>query len=249
MTRRLQGWSRCRRAGRCLQVIVLLGLVTSVGSWARAEWVVGFSVEEGVSLMGGPLSYRMASPDGVTGASIDAVTTASRPSHAGGVLLSLRRGGTGALVLGLEYVHYRIGLDWEFGRGAFDVVALRIPLLARLVLVRRRGRSLVTFGFGGYGEVTLYDRGVLAGDQVTIEVAPAGAGLLIELRIEPFEIARSEGRLIPGLFLRGYRGLVTGLSDEFGSRAPLCSATIGLALRYEFSPSSTGSQGNGLSGR
>lgn len=223
--------------------------VTVTATVARAEWGFGVAVDEGVSVLGGPLSYRMASPDGVTGASVDAVTTASRPSHAGGVHLEIRHGeGSGRLLVGLEYVHYRFDIDTGWSRAQMDVVGARLVVLARLVLMRLRRAPLLSFGAGGYLEATLWDRGELAGEQLEVELSPLGAGLVIELRLEPIliELSRERGRLVPGLFLRGYRGLVTQLRDELGSEAPLSSFTLGVGLRYELPESS---QGNGRSGR
>jgi hypothetical protein len=242
---RRRGARPWRGAWRLLAVVAA---VVTAATLARAEWIVGVSVEEGLSFLGGPLSYRMARPDGVTGASIDAVTSASHPASSGGVNVSLRRPGTGALVLGVEYVHYRFDLDWEHGRAAMDVVALRVPLLARLTLVPYRGRPFVTFGFGGYLEVALYDRGLLVGDQVGVEVAPLGAGLVVELRAEPVHSTHRWGTLIPALVLRGQRGLAAQVRDDLGSRAPLSSATLGVALRYE-PPSRPPAHGSGRSGR
>lgn len=247
--------------------VIQVALLTCLVAGARADWELGVSVEEGVTMMGGPLEYRLASPsaladsegveatpqevivDGVTSASIDAITSASRVSHAGGVHLNLSRGDSGSLVFGLEYIHYRFVLDYEFGRASMDIVGLRVLALARLTLVRFRGSSAFTFGFGGYLEVALLDRAELSGGRVDLEVSPAGFGVAVDFHVHPFRFPLSNGRgtLVPGIFLRGYRGVVTQLTDEFGSDAPLVSTTIGFELRYQLQSSAT--QVNGRSGR
>lgn len=247
--------------------VTLVAMLTTLVAGARADWELGVSVEEGVTMMGGPLEYRLASPsaaaaaagleetpqdaivDGVTGASVDAITSASRVSHAGGVHVNLSRGDSGALVFGLEYIHYRFDLDYEFGRASMDIVGLRVLALARLTLARYRGSPAFTVGFGGYLEVAILDRAELSGGVVDLEVSPAGFGVAVDFHIHPFRFPLSSGRgtLIPGLFLRGYRGVITQLRDELGSDAPLVSTTIGLELRYQFQSSAT--QGSGRSGR
>jgi hypothetical protein len=247
--------------------VIVVAMTTCLIAGARADWELDVSVEEGVTLMGGPLTYRLASPsnveqaksleamprdaevDGVTGASIDAITSASRVSHAGGVHLNVRRGDTGSMTFGLEYNHYRFDLDYELGRASMDIVSLRLLALVRLTLARFRGSSAFTFGFGGYLELALFDRAELSGGPVDIDVAPAGFGIAVDFHLHPFRFTVSNGRgtLIPGLFLRGYRGLVTQLRDELGSDAPLVSTTIGFEMRYRFQSEAT--QGTGRSGR
>jgi hypothetical protein len=251
---------RGRWKGRLAWAGVSLAAVLSCTvAGARAEWVLGVSLEEGVSAMGGPLEYRLARPvpvegmevanevDAVTSASVDAITSASRVSHAGGVHLHLSRGTSGSLVFGLEYVHYRFDLDYDVGRASFDVVGLRLLVLARLALARLRGSPAFTFGFGGYLEVTPYDRAELAGERVDVQVHPVGFGVVVDFNLHPFRFALpgDRGAMVPSLFLRGFRGVVTQLRDELGSDAPLVSVTMGLAVRYEF-PST---QGNGRPGR
>jgi hypothetical protein len=201
-----------------------------------------------VSVLGGPLDYRLASAgtDAVTGASIDAITAASRVSHGGGVHVQLTRGGTGAIDLGLEYVQYRFDLDSGFGRARLDVTALRVPFMVRLALWQLRGHPALTFGFGGYLELAVYDRAELSGEQLGVELEPASVGLAVSFHLHPWRFALPGGRgaLVPGAFLRGYRGLKTQLRDDLGSAAPLCSIALGLELRYSFP-----SQGNGRAGR
>jgi hypothetical protein len=177
----------------------------------------------------------MAAPDQVTRASVDAVTAASRIASSGGVHVHLRRGGAATLSLGLEYIHYRFDLDYEFGRADVDVLGLRLLAAARLPLLFYRGRPLASFGFGGYAELAVYDKAVLSGSWVNLTLAPAGAGLSVELHLHPFRFALPAGRghLVPGLFARAYRGLIAQLEDEFGSEAPLSSIALGLELRYD----------------
>jgi len=256
----MSGHRRARSAGPIAWAGVAVAAVLSCTvAGARAEWAVGVSVEEGVSAMGGPLVYRLASPsqpeglepagdvDGVTGASVDAITSASHISHAGGVHVHLRRGGTGSLVLGLEYVHYRFDLDYEVGRASMDIVGLRLLALARLALVQRRGSPAFTFGFGCYLEVTPYDKAELSGGWVDIDVDPVGFGVVVDFNLHPFRFVLDgdRGVLVPSLYMRGFRGVITQLRDELGSDAPLVSVTFGLALLYEF----RSSHGNGRSGR
>jgi len=202
---------------------------------AWAELRLGITVNEGVSVMGGPLRSHMASPDGITGASVDAITTASRLSHSGGVIVHLERGGPGSLDLGLEYVQYRFDLDYEFGHASMDVVGLRVLALARLVLLRHHDTSMITFGFGAYLELTLYDEAAISGSWVNLTVAPAGFGLTVDLAINPyrFRLPGEHGFLTPGLYARAYRGILSQLEDELGSEAPLSSIAVGLALRYD----------------
>ena len=214
------------------------GVVCTVAAAAFAELHLGLSLGEGVSFMGGPLRSHMAStnPDAVTGASIDAITTASRVAHGGGVHVHLQRPDTGALVLGLEYIHYRFDLDYELGRASMDVAGLRVIVLARLTLLRVRGAPLVTFGFGGYLELTFYDAATLSGSWIDISIEPASFGIAVDLGVTPYRFRLSGGRgtLTPGIFARAYRGLLPQLRDEVGSEAPLSSIAVGLDLRYDF---------------
>jgi hypothetical protein len=243
--RALQKWRRrpSLLAPRASLTIVLL---LTIGAVAHADWRVGVTAEEGLQLLGGPLTNRLARPDGVTAASVDAITSASRPAHGGGLHLDLRRGGNGALLLGLEYVHYRFDLDYGVARADLDVISLRLLALARLPLFQRGGAALLSFDFGPYLELTLYDRAELTGAQVDIELEPVTVGVAIGFRLEPLRIrlSRERGALIPGLYFRGYRGLLTHMIDDRGSSAPLVSAIIGLGLRYEL----PASQGNGRAG-
>lgn len=220
-----------------LTTVLLVALTALLLCTARAdaEWQVSLSLEEGLSLMGGPLTNRLAPPDAITSASVDAITSASRPAHGGGVHLQLRRGGTGALVIGLEYVHYRFDLDYGVGRAGLDIVSLRLLTLARLALIQHAGRPILNFDFGPYLELSLYDRAELVGTQVELELEPVGVGIIIGFQLEPhrFTLANDRGALIPSLFFRGYRGLLTHLRDDRGSTAPLVSAIVGIGLRYE----------------
>ena len=87
-------------------LVVAFVVVAAIGV-AAGEVGVAVSVEGGASLMGGPLRYHMAAPeeatsdlsttDQVTGASIDAVTGASRITSAGGVQVHLDHGGRATL--------------------------------------------------------------------------------------------------------------------------------------------------------
>ncbi len=226
-------------------IVALCGVVV-----AHAEWEVGVAAHEGVSLFGGPIGYRMAAAENVdarTGASTDAITSASRISHAGGLDLQLRRGGTGQLVLGIDYVHYRFELDSGISRINMDVVGLRVLALARLVLLQRQGAPLFSFGFGGYVEITVLDRAEIAGEQMEVELVPASVGIIVDLHFAPFRFPLTGGRgqLVPAVFFRGFRGFTAQYRDDAGSAAPLASITLGLELAYLF-PSS---QGNGRAGR
>lgn len=210
-------------------------LVFLAGAVAWADWNFGVSVEEGVSVMGGPLTYKMANPDGVTGASIDAVTSASNVSHSGGVHFALRKEGSGGLSLGLEYVHYRFDLDYEYSRINIDIVSLRLLVMADLVLLRFRDAPLISFGFGGYLELMVLDSAEISGSMLNVETNVASFGIVADFRITPFRFALpTRGTLCPSLFLRLYRGMLPQYQDELGSRAPLASATIGLGLSYKF---------------
>lgn len=236
MVRRDDSARRRRPWSRKAVALAAACVVCSLAAAAWAEIHLGLSLGEGVSFMGGPLRSHMASPDGVTGASVDAITTASRVAHGGGVHLHLQRPGTGSLVLGLEYIHYRFDLDYEFGRASMDIAGLRVLVLARLVLFQLRGEPLLTFGFGGYLELTFYDAATLSGSWVNIEVEPAAFGIAVDVGIHPYRFAVSGGRghLTPGIFARAYRGLLTQFRDELGSEAPLSSIAVGLDLRYDF---------------
>jgi hypothetical protein len=210
-------------------------LALGVGAAAWAELRLGVSAEEAVSVMGGPLRPRMARPDQVTSASVDAITTASRLASSGGALVHLEGRGLGTLSLGLEYVHYRFDLDYEFGRAAVDVVGLRALAMARLPLLRVRGAPALTFGFGLYAEVTISDEVALSGSEVDLTFAPFAAGLIVDLHVRPwrFDLGPGRGGLAPGLFARAYRGLVAQLEDGLGSSAPLSSIALGLELCYD----------------
>ncbi len=227
-----RGWSR----GRLLAAVATGAALCSLAAAAWAELGFGLTVNEGVSVMGGPVRPHMASPDGVTGASIDAITTASRVAHGGGAIFHLRRGGSGSLDLGLEYIHYRFDMDYQFGRASMEVVGLRVLALARLVPVRLRGVPVVTFGFGAYLELTLYSEAVLSGSWINLDVASAGFGLTFDLIIQPYRFALSgdRGHLTPGIYARAYRGVLSQLEDELGSEAPLASIAVGVSLRYDF---------------
>lgn len=231
--------------------VTLIAVLSCFVAGARAEWELGVSVNSGLSIMGGPLEYRLASPtavaeseampqavdvDGVTSASVDAITSASRLSHAGGVHFNVSRGTSGAMVFGLEYAHYRFDLDYGFGRASMDIVALRLLALARLTLIRYRGSPAFTFGVGCYLELALMDKAELSGSEVELDLSPAGFGVVVDFNLHPFRFVLSgdRGVLVPGLYLRGFRGLITQLRDDFGSDAPLVSTTIGLELRYLF---------------
>lgn len=228
--------SRDRRGPRVWAGVALLAVLAGLGDWARAELGVDVSVEEGVSVLGGPLDYRLArsQTDAVTGASVDAITAASHVSHGGGVHVQLSRGGGGSVDLGLEYAQYRFDLDTGFGRADVGVTALRIPFMVRLALWRFRGNPALTFGFGGYLELVIADRAALSGDPIGLELEPASVGLAVSFHLHPwrFELPGGRGALVPGAFLRGYRGLKTQLRDDLGSAAPLCSIALGLELRY-----------------
>jgi hypothetical protein len=224
---------------RSKRIVASAALVVALCSLAAVAWAdleLGLTVNEGLSVMGGPLRSHMASPDGVTGASVDAITTASRLAHGGGVLLHLRRDGLGSLDLGLEYIHYRFDMDYEFGRASMDVTGLRVLAMARLALLELRGAPLVTFGFGAYLELSFYDEATLSGSWVNIELTPAGLGLAFDLTIHPyrFRLPNDRGILTPGIYARAYRGMLTQLHDELGSEAPLSSIALGLSLRYDF---------------
>lgn len=208
-------------------------LLAGGGSVAWAELRLGVSAEAGASLMGAPLAHRMVAPDAVTRASVDAVTTASRPSHAGGLHVHLSAENAASLVLGLEYVRYRFDVDYQFARAAMSVFGLRLLALARLPLVRIRGNPVFFFAFGGYFEMTLYDAAELGGSWINIDVDPVGGGLAVGFHLEPYRIVLPQGHLVPGLFLRAYRGLAPQFRDELGSNAPFSSISVGVTLRYD----------------
>lgn len=226
-----------RRPALARGVPIALGVAAALGiaAVASAELRLSLSAEGAASAMGAPLRHRVASPDQVTSASLDAITGASRLASSGGVHVLLERGEGGALALGLEYVHYRFDIDYEVARARMDVVALRVLATARLTLVRVRSAPLLTLGFGAYLELPLLDRAVLSGSWLELELAPASAGIAFELHLVPWRFALSgqRGRLAPTVFLRAYRGVTPGLRDELGSDAPLCSAALGLGLLYE----------------
>lgn len=224
----------------------LLGAGALVASAALAELALSVSAEAGLSVMGGPIAPHMARPepeagetDQVTSASMDAVTGASRLASTAGLRVDLGRGGLGTLSFGLEHVHYAFTLDYEQGHADVTILALRLALAARLPLLVVRGLSVLTFGFGGYLELTYYDEAALSGSWVDLEVAPIGAGLALELRVAPYRFALpgEAGSLVPGLYARACRGLLGQLRDELGSDAPLGSIAVGLELRYELPPS------------
>ena len=227
-------WVARRRRKLGLASITIAVLCTlAAAAWADLR--LAFSFGEAVSFMGGPLRSHMATPDGVTGASVDAITSASHIAHGGGVHFHLERPGTGSLVLGLEYINYRFDLDYEFGRASLDIAGLRVLVLARLVLVRLRDAPLLTFGFGGYLELTFYDEATLSGSWVNLDVNPASFGLAVDVGIYPyrFTLPNNRGHLTPGIYARAYRGLLSQLEDELGSEAPLSSIAVGLELKYD----------------
>jgi len=218
-------------------------VVTAVGALAWAELRFSLVAEEGLSVMGGPLRPDLAQADAVTRASIDAISSASRVSHGGGIHGELRGDRGGSLSLGMEYARYQFELDYEHGRAMMSVLSFRALAMARLSLLRLSGRPTVTFGFGGYLEVPVYDEGKLAGSWTNIEVLGAAIGIAVDLRIHPYAFTLPNGDLVPGLYIRAYRGLTPLFRDEMGSNAPLASISAGLLLRYEL-----GSNGNGRSG-
>jgi hypothetical protein len=249
-----------RGASRAGQLIVWLGLLSAAAlaaSIASAELGLAVSVEEGLSIMGGPLAPHMArpeeeaEPDQVTAASVDAITGASRLASSGGAQVHLSRRGLGSLSLGLEYVHYRFALDYEPGRADLTVLGLRALAMARLPLLVLWGAPAVTFGFGGYLELLLYDEAELAGAWVDLELRTAAAGLAFDFHVHPFRLALpgERGHLVPGLYARAYRGLLPQLVDERGSEAPLANIALGLEVRWELPAPWVPAPGPAASGR